>query len=151
MKSETQGLGLLLHDAARLLRKRFEARSAAFGLSSAQWRMMVHVCKLGSAPQSRLADLLEIEPISASRLLDRMEQQGWVTRQSDPGDRRVRLVLPTVKALQAFDRIKTIADIVYAEALSGLADDDRRILMSGLSAIVSNFSGCEGPEPKVSE
>lgn len=151
MKSDAQGLGLLLHDAARLLRKRFEARSAAFGLSSAQWRMMVHVCKLGSAPQSRLADLLEIEPISASRLLERMEQQGWVMRQGDPGDRRVRLVLPTAKALQAFDHMKTIADTVYAEALSGLADDDRHTLMMALSAIVGNLSGGEGPEPKVLE
>lgn len=140
MKSEITGLGMKLHDAARAVRKAFEERSAAFGLSSAQWRMLVHVCKVGSAPQSRFADLLEIEPISVSRQLDRMEMQGWVTRDADPNDRRVRLVLPTAKALQAFDHIKIIADDVYGHALSGMNDDEKRILMAGLAAIISNLS-----------
>ena len=101
---------------------------------------MVHVCKVGAAPQSRFADLLEIEPISVSRLLDRMEAQGWVTRQADPNDRRVRLVLPAAKALQAYDHIKVIADDVYGQALSGMTEDDRRILMAGLTAIVTNLA-----------
>jgi DNA-binding MarR family transcriptional regulator len=149
MKSETPGLGLQLHDAARAVRRAFEERSAEFGLSSAQWRMMVHVCKQGSAPQSRFADLLEIEPISVSRLLDRMEGQGWVTREHDPHDRRVRLVLPTVKALQAFDHIKIIADDVYGQALSGLSEDERRILMAGLSAIITNLATSEMALEKV--
>jgi len=102
--------------------------------------MMVHVCKVGSAPQSRFADLLEIEPISVSRLLDRMEAQGWVTRDNDPNDRRVRLVLPTDKALQAFDHIKTIAEDVYGQALAGLTEDERRILTMGLCTIVTNLA-----------
>lgn len=140
MKTDTPGLGLMLHDAARAVRRAFEDRSAAFGLSSAQWRLMVHVCKVGSAPQSRFADLLEIEPISVSRLLDRMEAQGWVIRQSDPHDRRVRLVIPTTKALQAFDHIKIIADDVYGQALVGMTEDERRILMTGLTAIVTNLA-----------
>ncbi|MBC7480062.1 MAG: MarR family transcriptional regulator [Pseudorhodobacter sp.] len=143
MKNETHGLGMMLHDAARAVRRAFEERSAAFGLSSAQWRMMVHVCKVGSAPQSRFADLLEVEPISVSRSLDRLEAQGWVTRQNDPGDRRVRLVLPTPKALQAFDHIRTIADEVYGLALAGMTEDEKRILMAGLSTIVTNLAAVE--------
>ena len=144
MKNETHGLGMMLHDAARAMRKAFEERSSAFGLSSAQWRMMVHVCKVGSAPQSRFADLLEIEPISVSRALDRLEAQGWVTRQNDPNDRRVRLVMPTAKALQGFDHIHTIAEQVYGQALAGMSDDEKRILMAGLSTIVTNLSAAEG-------
>ena len=140
----------MLHDAARAVRKAFEERSAAFGLSSAQWRLLVHVCKQGLAPQSRFADLLEIEPISVSRLVDRMEAQGWVIRQHDPSDRRVRLVLPTPKALQAFDHIKTIADDVYGHALKGMTDEERRILLAGLSAISTNLALSEVAHQKVS-
>ncbi|MEO8243769.1 MAG: MarR family transcriptional regulator [bacterium] len=150
MKSDTPGLGLLLHDASRAVRKRFEERSAQIGLSSAQWRMLLLVCKMGSAQQSRFADLLEIEPISASRLLDRMEQQGWVTRENDPNDRRVRLVLPTPKALEAFSYIKAIADDVYQAALAGLNEEQRRTLMTGLQAIVSNLSKSDMVGEKVS-
>ena len=107
-------LGLLLHDAARALRKRFEQRTEALGLSSAQWRLLLLVCRKPGLPQSRFADALDIEPISVSRLIDRMETGGWVTRQDDPRDRRVRLVLPTDKALDAYAGIKSIADEVYA-------------------------------------
>lgn len=140
MENTSQGLGLLLHDAARTVRRRFEVRTAEFGLSSAQWRMMVHVCKMGGAPQSRFADMLEVEPISVSRLLDRMEALGWVTRGPDPADRRVRMVLPTPKALAAFDHIKSVADDVYAEALQGLSLAERQTLLTGLGRIVVNLS-----------
>ncbi len=150
MKNLTPGLGLLLHDASRAVRKKFEERSAAFGLSSAQWRMMLHVCKMGCATQSRFADLLEIEPISVSRLIDRMEEQGWVTRDNDPSDRRVKLIKPTAKALEAFNHIKSIADEVYAEALAGLTEDQCRELMAGLSAIVVNLSKADVVGAKVS-
>lgn len=140
---------MLLHDAARAMRKAFEERSSAFGLTSAQWRMMVHVCKVGSAPQSRFADLLEIEPISVSRALDRLEAQGWVTRANDPGDRRVRLVLPTAKALQGFDHIRTIADDVYGKALAGMTAAEQSILMAGLTTIVTNLAAAETALEKV--
>jgi MarR family transcriptional regulator for hemolysin len=82
-------LGFLLHDSARLLRRAFERRAAAYGLSSAQWRLLAHVLRHGSIAQARLADLLEVEAISVSRLIDRMEQAGWVTRLPDPQDRRI--------------------------------------------------------------
>ena len=147
MKNLTPGLGLLLHDASRAVRRRFEERSAAFGLSSAQWRMMLHVCRLGGAAQSRFADLLEIEPISVSRLVDRMEEQGWVTRADDPADRRVRLVKPTAKALDAFAHIKSIADLVYDDALAGLDAAQRRDLMAVLTIITENLARADmGPE-----
>ena len=141
---ETRSLGLLLHDAARAVRKRFEARAVAYGLTSAQWRMLLRVCKAqGGAPQSHFADLLEIEPISVSRLLDRMEVMGWVTRAPDPTDRRVRLVFPTPKALEAFANFKPVADEVYAEALAGISPDQRNQLLDALGSIVSNLASVE--------
>lgn len=141
---ETRSLGLLLHDAARAVRKRFEARAVAYGLTSAQWRMLLRVCKAqGGAPQSHFAELLEIEPISVSRLLDRMEVMGWVTRASDPRDRRVRLVFPTSKALDAFANFKPVADEVYAEALLGISPEQHGQLLDALGAIVTNLAKAE--------
>jgi len=138
---ETPSLGLLLHDAARAVRKRFEARAAIYGLTSAQWRMLGRVCKTeGGAPQSHFADLLEIEPISVSRLLDRMEAMGWVTRGLDPKDRRVRLVFPTAKALAAFANFKPVADRVYAEAQAGMTLDQQRQLTEALAFIIHNLA-----------
>jgi DNA-binding MarR family transcriptional regulator len=143
---ETRSLGLLLHDATRAVRKRFEARSASYGLTSAQWRMMIRVCKTeGGARQSHFADLLEIEPISVSRLLDRMEATGWVTRAADPGDRRVRLVFPTDKAMAVFAEFKPIADEVYAEALQGFSAEQHSMLLDSLGTIISNLAMAADP------
>ena len=141
---EHPSLGLLLHDASRLVRKRFEARSAEFNLTSAQWRMLFLVCKTeGGAAQSRFADVLDIEPISVSRQLDRMEAQGWVTRAHDPGDRRIRRVLPTDKALAAFAHVKSHADAVYAEALEGLTPSARLALTETLAVLIQNLTKAE--------
>ena len=141
---ENRSLGLLLHDAARAVRKRFEVRGAAYGLTSAQWRMLVRVCKTeGGAQQSHFAELLEIEPISVSRLLDRMEALGWVTRAADPKDRRVRLVFPTAKAMGVFADFKPIVDEVYAEALEGFTPEQCTALLDALTAIIASLAKAE--------
>lgn len=150
MTDGTDRLGFLLHDATRLLRKRFEQRASEFGLSSAQWRLLARLVKEEGAPQARLAEILEIEPISVSRLLDRMEQAGWIERRPDPADRRVRMVFPTGQARDAYGRVKSMAGEVYAEALDGLSGADKQTLIRGLDAITRNLAdgeaGC-GPAP----
>src|SRR4051794_30845457 len=138
-------LGFLIHDAHRLLRKRFEARAANYGLSTAQWRLLVRLVKDEGSTQARLAEFLEIEPISVSRLVDRMEASGWVMRKQDAGDRRVRMIFPTEKSRSAFAAVKAIAGDIYDEALTGLSDAERRALISGLEKLVDNLGEGEMP------
>lgn len=144
----TERLGFLIHDAARLLRKRFEARGSRHGLSAAQWRLLVRVAKDEGVPQARLAELLEIEPISVSRLIDRMEDGGWIERRQDPADRRVRTIHPTDKAREAFGEVKLLAGSVYEEALSGLSPEGRRSLVAGLETILANLADGEATAPR---
>ncbi len=141
----TERLGFLIHDAARLMRKRFETLGAAYGLSAAQWRLMVRLVKEEGVAQARLAELLEIEPISVSRLLDRMEENGWVERRQDSSDRRVRMIFPTEKSRKAFGEIKSVAGEVFEEALAGLSPEQRRMTILGLTTIVENLSAAETP------
>lgn len=136
----TDRLGFLLHDAARLLRKRFEARASGLGLSAAQWRLLVRVAKENGVAQARLAELLEIEPISVSRLVDRMAEGGWIERRADAADRRVRMIFPTEKARDAYAGVKNLAGEVYEDALAGLPADDRVVLVKGLIKMIENLS-----------
>lgn len=139
----TQGLdrlGFLIHNSARLLRKRFEGKGRAYGLSAAQWRLMVRLVKEEGVAQARLAELLEIEPISVSRLLDRMEEGGWIERRQDASDRRVRVIFPTEKSREAFAAIKSVAGEVYELALDGLNETERQTLLKALNTIISNLS-----------
>ena len=141
-----ESLGFLLHDATRAIRRRFEARATELGLSSAQWRCLVHLMREGSSPQARLAELMEIEPISVSRLLDRMQDGGWITRETDPADRRVRLVTATPKTCAAFSEARKIADAIYADALAGLPPGARETLMATLRRIIANLSPNTEPQ-----
>lgn len=136
-------LGFLIHDVHRLMRKRFEARAGESGLSSAQWRLMVRVAKEEGIAQARLAELLEIEPISVSRLIDRMEEGGWIERRSDAADRRVRTIYPTQKAKDAYAHIKGIAGDVYEQSLAGLSAGDKAALIKGLTTMVANLADGE--------
>jgi len=137
---ETLSLGLLIHDAARLLRRRFEARVSQHGLSAAQWRLLVQLKKGEGIPQARLAALLEIEPISVSRLLDRMEEGGWIERRPDPADRRVRNVHPTGRTREMFNEIRAVAGEIYAEALNGLSPASQEAVLEGLRIITENLA-----------
>jgi DNA-binding MarR family transcriptional regulator len=136
-------LGFLIHDVQRLMRKRFEARASDVGLSAAQWRLMVRVAKEEGVAQARLAELLEIEPISVSRLIDRMEEGGWIERRQDAADRRVRTIHPTPKAREVYARVKAMAVEVYEESLRGVPAETRRGLISGLNAMVENLADGE--------
>ncbi|MDI6026343.1 MarR family transcriptional regulator [Corticibacterium sp. UT-5YL-CI-8] len=137
-------IGFLLHDAQRLLRKRFDANAAQYGLSSAQWRLMVRVVKEPGIAQARLAELLEIEPISVSRLVDRMAEGGWVERRADDNDRRVRMVFPTERSRGVFTKVKGMAHQIFDEALTGLSSDQRHAFVNGLETIIANLSEADG-------
>lgn len=144
MELGIEKLGLLLHYASRTMRKTFDERASMLGLSSAQWRLLVNVLREGHITQARLAELLEIEPISVSRLVDRMAALDWVTREPHPTDRRIRNVVPTEKAQTTLPEIRAMANQVYAAALVGLSDAERDVLVLGLNTIIRNLSGAEG-------
>ncbi|OOY29791.1 MarR family transcriptional regulator [Thioclava sp. L04-15] len=135
-----QSLGFLMHDATRLIRRRFEGKANELGLTTAQWRLLVYLKREGPLPQARLAELLEIEPISVSRLVDRMEEADWVLRKPDPTDRRVKLIHPSAKARNAFEDAREIADEIYAKALAGLTEETVEQVMTTLRHIIQNLS-----------
>jgi DNA-binding MarR family transcriptional regulator len=139
MNHRIEKLGPLLQDASRKLWTRFEQRTAGHGLSAAQWRLLGQLLREGPSTQAALATLLEVEPISVSRLIDRMEQGGWLRREAHPDDRRARIVVATDKARQIGPEAKQIIEAIYDEALAGLTDDDRRVFHAALLRITENL------------
>jgi len=80
---------LLLGDVARLIRTRADARARAFGMTLAQWKILVRLEAQPAVSQNELAALVEVEPITVARLVDRLEARGFVERRADPSDRRI--------------------------------------------------------------
>ncbi len=79
----------LLHDVARLIRVEADKRARAHGMTRAQWVILVRVEGQPGLSQKELAEVMEVEPITVARLIDRMERRGIVERRPDPKDRRV--------------------------------------------------------------
>ena len=75
MKTGKDTIGFLLNDAARLMRKDFERRTRSLGLTRAQWQALFHLARNEGCNQATLADLLEVEPITLARLVDRLETE----------------------------------------------------------------------------
>ncbi len=132
-------LGLLIHDVARLMRMRFQEKGNQYGLSSVQWGLLFRLMKEDGVPQARLAEFLEVEPISVSRMVDRMAENGWVVRRAGRMDRRVRMIHITQKAREACDSIRQISTSVYDEALLDMAEDERRVLVGALNKMAANL------------
>jgi MarR family transcriptional regulator for hemolysin len=141
--------GALMIDGARLLRRRFDQRARAMGLTRAQWSVLSHLYRNDGINQAGLADLMEIEPITVGRQLDRMEEAGWISRQPDPSDRRVRRIYMTPKAQGVLDQMRGLSRDIYAEALDGIAPEAREQLMASLAQIRNNLSDrAEEASPK---
>ena len=68
-------LGFLVADLARLLRRSMDRRLQSLGLTQAQWRAIVHLSRSEGITQAMLAEALEIQPITLTRLIDRMEPE----------------------------------------------------------------------------
>src|SRR5260370_31537783 len=91
VESNAPTLGFLLHEVARLLRRRFEQNARGSGLTRSQWQVLAYLALNEGINQSGLADLLEIEPITLGRIVDKLQILGLIERRPDPSDRRVWL------------------------------------------------------------
>src|SRR5919202_6226465 len=134
-------LGFLVHDVARLLRKRLEqrARAAGIGLTRAQWQTLAYLARSEGMNQVTLAQMLDIEPITLVRLIDRLEGLGLVERRPDPRDRRQRNLFLTRKAWPELARIKALGAEVREEALAGVGAAECERLMDSLARVKGNL------------
>jgi DNA-binding MarR family transcriptional regulator len=141
-----KGLGLLVHDVGRLLRRKIDQRAHTIGLTSAQWRVLAAVARtelLNQEPlnQVSLAEQLEIEPITLSRLVDRMESAKLIERRPDPADRRAYRLFLTEAARPVVADFRAIAFECVTAALAGVSDAEIDIVTDVLSRIRANLVG----------
>ncbi|SIT44196.1 Regulatory protein MarR [Paraburkholderia ribeironis] len=133
--------GFLVHDVGRLAGKRFDdLAKSSVDLTRAQCRVLSYLAHYGDINQARLADLLEVAPISAGRLLDRMEEGGWIERAANPQDRREHQVRMTAKAERTLGKARKVGDEVALEALDGFTADETAQLIGLLQRVRGNLS-----------
>jgi MarR family transcriptional regulator for hemolysin len=134
-----QTLGFLLNDSARLLRKRFEQRARRIGLTRAQWQVLAYLARNEGIQQSALAEILEVEPITLVRILDRLEDADYVERRRHPTDRRIWQLFLQAKTHPVLEEMVAIGNDTKDEAIAGLSEEDIAILTRCLQTIRNNL------------
>ncbi len=139
----SRNFGFILNDVARLMRTTFDRRVKALGLTRSQWWVLNHLFRNDGVTQSELADILEVKKATLGRLLDRMEQKGWIRRESHAVDRRAKRVFLTEEVEPAIKTMRSAAAELRRDALSGLSAAQQEQFVDALLAIKGNLSRAE--------
>jgi DNA-binding MarR family transcriptional regulator len=142
----SDSLAFLISDVSRLMRRRFDERARAIGVTRAQWRTLTTLSRHEGINQGGLADLLEVEPITLCRMIDRLAEAGLVERRPDPGDRRAWLIFLTDKARPLIAQLRALADGMMELALSGVDETERASVFAIIGRIRNNLN--DFPEGK---
>jgi MarR family transcriptional regulator for hemolysin len=132
-------LGLLVSDIARLLRRNMDRRLLALGLTQAQWRAIARLARSEGMTQAALAESLEIQPITLTRLIDRMEKAGWVERRTHPLDRRAVQLYLAPRSQPILDEMHARASETLGEATRGIPASVLKELLETLEDIKRNL------------
>jgi DNA-binding MarR family transcriptional regulator len=142
-KEFERDLFILIHDVARLSRVEADRRARRMGMTRAQWGIIRRLASAPGRSQKELADILEVEPITVARMVDRLEAAGMVERRADGQDRRIwRLhLLPAAMDLlkDINQELVTLADV----SGTGLTEAKREVMVDGLLRIKANLLNME--------
>jgi MarR family transcriptional regulator for hemolysin len=127
-------------ETAHALRKAFDRRAVGMGVTRAQWKVLFRLERQPGLRQIELADMLDIEPITLSRIVDRLEEAKLVERVADPADRRAWRLHVTALAQPLIAKLRAVADEMIAEAFAGVDPKEIEITREVLGRVRENAS-----------
>jgi DNA-binding MarR family transcriptional regulator len=142
-----ENMATILADVARLMRRSFDDRARSIGVTRAQWQVLTRLRLHEGINQGGLAELLDVEPITLCRMVDRLQEGELVERRADPADRRAWRLFLTPKANAMLEELRPLSFEMIDEALFGINGAEQRALRSMLERIRSNLSRRPTPAP----
>ncbi len=138
----------LVTEISRLFSRDFTARVQDHGLTHTQWQALAVLSRNESIKQTVLADLLQVQPISLGRLIDRLEAAGWVERRRASNDRRAIQLYLTPKVGPILNKMTDAASLTREAALADFDTRERKQLIGMLKRVKANLAGSVSPEPE---
>ncbi|NMA99828.1 MAG: MarR family transcriptional regulator [Phyllobacteriaceae bacterium] len=141
-----------IHEVSRLISTYFDQLVSQHGITRAQWTTVMHITQNQGATQTQLADTMQMGRAAAGKMLDRLEEKGWIERRPDPSDHRVRRVYTQSKIQPLHESIPTAAKKLYEEFYAGLSDEQIEQLHETLIVMRDNGRSAinqTGPEKNV--
>jgi MarR family transcriptional regulator for hemolysin len=136
-----------MHDVARLLRTLGDQRARALSMTRAQWSVLKRLEMSQGAKQAELAELLDLQPITLARLVDKLAKLGLVERRDDPNDRRANRLYLTERAAPVLERLNVVGETLIGQALKGFEGFEIATLNKAMERIKANLKrelNCKG-------
>ena len=128
-----------LNDVARMLRTYADHKAAQFGITRAQWVVLVRLDRSEGLKQSELAEVLDLQPISLTRLLDKLAECGLIERRPDPVDRRAKRLFLTPAARPMLEKLGDLGEDLMTTALTGVGADSVERMIAQLGIVKENL------------
>ena len=135
-----ENIGTLLAQVSRLLRRSFDERARGIGVTRPHWQVLSLLLIHAGSNQGALAEMLEVEPITLGRMIDRLQEAELVERRADPADRRAWRIFLTEKGEGLLDKLRPFGRDTLGTALEGVSEADRDQFMATLLRVRSNLS-----------
>jgi len=135
-------------ETSRMMRRHFNRRASVIGVTSAQWRALAWLSHEPRLKQVELAERLDVEPITAGRIVDRLEEAGLVERKADPVDRRAWRLVVTDRAQPIIERLTDLADDMAGDIFVGLETEELEAVRAMLSRVRENIGRTEAAQRK---
>src|SRR5215203_5591961 len=127
-----------LGEVQRMVRTYADKQAARFGITRAQWAVLAKVERTEGLKQTELAEQMEMQPITLTRLIDKLCDAGWIERRSDDNDRRVNRLFLMKAARPLLGKLSGLRSELTATALQGITPADAHRLLSQLDLIKEN-------------
>jgi MarR family transcriptional regulator for hemolysin len=127
-----------LGELQRLVRAYADRQAARYGITRAQWAVLAKVERFEGMKQTELAEQMEMQPITLTRLIDRLCDNGWIERRSDDSDRRVNRLYLRKAAKPLLAKLAGLKSELTATALEGINPSDANRLLAQLETIKEN-------------
>ena len=132
-------IAFAIMEVARMLKTYSDQRARCLGISRAQWVVLIRLDRTEGLKQSELAEILELQPISLTRVLDRLAENGLIERRADPHDRRVNRLYLTPAAKPLIGKLVDLGLEMMNTVLDGLDEEDTTRLLRDLGVMKDNL------------
>jgi len=126
-------------DVARLMRTYADQKARHYGMTRAQWGVLVRLDRSEGLKQSELAEILDLQPITLTRLLDRLSANKLIERRPDPNDRRANRLYLTPAARPLLDRLATLGSDMMETVLDGLTPKSVERMLNEFGTVKENL------------
>jgi len=127
-----------LAELQRMMRAYADKQAARYGITRAQWAVLAKIERAEGLKQSELAEMMEMQPITLTRLIDKLCDNGWIERRGDENDRRVNRLYLRKAARPLLGKLSGLRSELTATALEGIAPADAHRLLAQLDLIKEN-------------